>query len=242
LKWAILSDIHGNLEAFKAVLNFLLKEDILKLAFLGDAVGYGANPNECVDIIKDRADVFIAGNHDYAVTGLTDVSSFNSVARTAIEWTKEQLTYKNRSFLSGLSLIDIKDDFTFVHSTPCNPQNWDYLFSLSDVIKGFNFYHNRICFIGHSHIPAVFIKDNEGRVYPSGSLTVHLREGFRYIINVGSIGQPRDGISEAAFGICDTKESVFTLKRVPYDIATAQKKIIEAGLPEYLAKRIAIGV
>ena len=241
MKWAILSDIHGNLEALKAVLGCIFKEDILKLAFLGDAVGYGANPNECMDIIKGRADVFIAGNHDYAVAGLTDIASFNSLARKAIEWTKEHLPKRNLSFLSRVSLIDNTDEFTFVHSTPYNPQDWGYLLSLNDVIQSFNFCKSRICFIGHSHIPAVFIKDNRGRVYPSNPFTVHLREGYRYIINVGSIGQPRDGISEAAFGIYDTRESLYTLKRVPYDIATAQKKIIEAGLPEHLARRIAIG-
>ncbi|MDY6854460.1 MAG: metallophosphoesterase family protein [Thermodesulfobacteriota bacterium] len=241
MKWAILSDIHGNLEALEAVLDCISKEDILKLAFLGDVVGYGANPNECLDIIKDRADVIIAGNHDYAVAGLTDISSFNALARKAIEWTKEHMPKRNRSFLSGVSLINSTDDLTFVHSTPYNPQEWGYLFSLSDVIQGFNSCNSRICFVGHSHIPAVFIKDSKGMVYPSGPFTIHLKEGCRYIINVGSVGQPRDAILDAAFGVYDTEEFLYTIKRVPYDITTAQKKILESGLPEYLARRIAIG-
>jgi len=241
LKCAILSDIHGNLEAFKAVLDYLTKEDIGKMAFLGDIVGYGASPNECIDLLKGRADVAVAGNHDFGTVELTDTFSFNSVARTAIEWTRTRLSDTSSIFLSRLPLTSVLDGITFVHSTPYRPKDWDYLFLWSDVIRNFDFYKTQICFIGHSHTPAIFIKDNEGRIYSSKSLAIRLEERSRYIINVGSVGQPRDGIPDAAFGVLDTKEMIFTIKRVSYDIETAQKKIIKAGLPEQLASRIAVG-
>ena len=241
MKWAVLSDIHGNLEAFNAVLDCLSKESIDRVAFLGDVVGYGANPNECIDLLKDIADIMVAGNHDYGAVGLTDTSGFNPVARAAIEWTAKELSTINRNFLSGFHLISIRDDITFVHSTPYNPQNWDYLFSRDDLTVDFDSFQTQICFIGHSHIPLVFKKDNTERVSLSKALIVRLEEEGSYIINVGSVGQPRDGIPDAAFGIYDTKECVFTFKRFPYDIGTAQKKIIKAGLPERLAARIAIG-
>ncbi|MEW6615952.1 MAG: metallophosphoesterase family protein [Thermodesulfobacteriota bacterium] len=241
MKWAVLSDIHGNLEAFNAVLDCLYKEDIDRVAFLGDIVGYGANPNECIDLLKDIADILVAGNHDYGAVGLTDTSGFNSAARAAIEWTAKELSTINRNFLSGVHLISIRDDITFVHSTPYNPQNWDYLFYRDEVTMNFNSFQTRICFIGHSHVPAVFIRDDKGKVSSSKALIVRLEEEDRYIINVGSVGQPRDGIPDAAFGIYDAKECEFTLKRSSYDIGTAQKKIMKAGLPERLAARIAIG-
>jgi len=241
LKWAVLSDIHGNLEAFNAVLDCLSKEGIDRVAFLGDIVGYGANPNECIDLLKDIADIMVAGNHDYGAVGLTDTSNLNPVARAAIEWTAKELSTVNRNFLSGFHLISIIDDITFVHSTPYNPQNWDYLSYRDDLTMNFDSFKTRICFIGHSHIPVVFKKDKGERVSLSKALIVRLEEGARYLINVGSVGQPRDGIPDAAFGIYDAKECVFTLKRSPYDIGTAQKKIIKAGLPERLAARIAVG-
>ena len=241
MKWAVLSDIHGNLEAFNAALDCLSKESIDRVAFLGDVVGYGANPNECIDLLKDIADIMVAGNHDYGSVGLTDTSSFNPLAQVAIEWTAKELSTINRNFLSQGHLISIIDDSTFVHSAPYNPQNWDYLFSRDDLTMDFNSFETKICFIGHSHIPLVFKRDNTERASLSKALIVRLEEGGSYIINLGSVGQPRDGIPDAAFGIYDAKERMFTVKRVPYDIGTAQKKIIRAGLPERLAARIAVG-
>lgn len=241
LKWAVLSDVHGNLEALEAVLGYISKEDINKVAFLGDIVGYGANPNECIDLLRGKAEVIVAGNHDCGTIGLVDISCFNIVAKAAIRWTRKQISSDNSSFLSGISLTSVVDDLTFVHSTPCDPQNWGYLFSKSDVIKNFNFYQNRICFLGHSHVPAIFIKDSKGRVISSRTPTIQLKDGYKYMINVGSVGQPRDGIPMAAFGVFDAGKSLFTLNRVPYDIKTAQEKIRVAGLPEALAKRLAVG-
>jgi len=241
LRWAVLSDIHGNLEAFSAVLDCLSKEDVDQIAFLGDIVGYGANPNECIDLLKGIASIIVAGNHDYGAVGLADTFNFNPAARAAIEWTAEELSAINRNYLSGLHLISIRDDITFVHSTPYCPQNWDYLFYRDDLNINFDSFHTRICFIGHSHVPAVFIRDERGKTSISEDLIIRLKEGSSYIINVGSVGQPRDGISDAAFGIYDAEECVFILKRFPYDIGTVQKKIIKAGLPERLAARIAIG-
>ncbi|MFH2011296.1 MAG: metallophosphoesterase family protein [Pseudomonadota bacterium] len=241
MRWAILSDIHGNLEAFRAVLDCLSNESIDRIAFLGDVVGYGANPNECIEILKGITSVIVAGNHDYGAIGLADTFNFNPVARAAVEWTVNELSAINRNYLSELHLISIIDDITFVHSTPYSPQNWGYLFYRDELDINFDSLQTRICFIGHSHIPAVFVRDEKRKTSISENLKVRMKEGESYIINVGSVGQPRDGIPDAAFGIYDTKECVFTLKRISYDIGIAQKKIIKAGLPERLAFRLIIG-
>jgi predicted phosphodiesterase len=241
MKYALLSDIHGNVEAFQAVLGNLEREKVDQVFFLGDIVGYGADPEECIKLLEGLTTWVVAGNHDWASVGLTDYSNFNPVAKTAIEWTKRKLSVPYQHYLTHLPLLLTCHNVTLVHASPYHPEEWNYVFSLSEASFNFCCYEQQICFIGHSHRPIAFEQDKEGRIALLSYTSFTLKDSHRYIINVGSVGQPRDGDTRAAYGIYDLDQSRFTLKRIPYDITGAQKKIIEAGLPHFLALRLAEG-
>ncbi|OGP97634.1 MAG: hypothetical protein A2Z51_00945 [Deltaproteobacteria bacterium RBG_19FT_COMBO_52_11] len=241
-KWAILSDIHGNLEAFRAVIQNLSGERVERIAFLGDVVGYGADPNECLSLLKSLTGLIVAGNHDYGAVGLTDVSYFNPMAKEAILWTGEKLTEESRAFLRGLPLWHEVEGITFVHATPNESGEWNYIFNPREARESFRAMSGEVVFIGHSHYPLIFA-EKEGRIISVlEEEEIILQEGMRYIINVGSVGQPRDRNLRAAYGLYDEGSKKYLLKRVPYDVPTAQKKILKAGLPPFLAQRLALGV
>jgi len=241
MKIALISDIHSNLEAFQAVMASLAGHEIEKVMFLGDIVGYGANPNECIDLLRSVADCYIAGNHDYAAVNKTDISYFNPYAQEAVLWTQEVLTRENALFLSSLPLTDALYDFMIVHSTPLHPELWDYVVYVSDAQIGFRNFTQQLCFIGHSHHPGIFVQDRAGRIFAEDQLTIKVKEGNRYIINIGSVGQPRDGNPLSSYGLYDTETNEYRLIRVEYNIALAQQKILAAGLPRFLAERLSVG-
>jgi len=241
MKYALLSDIHSNLEAFQAVIQDLAKEKVDDVFFLGDIVGYGADPGQCIELLQELTTHSIAGNHDWAAVGLTETVSFNPVARTAIEWTAGKITARQQAFLAQLPLIKKYPHSTLVHATPHHPEAWDYLLSLEEASESFTCSDQHICFTGHSHAPPTFVKDEEGTVSVLPDTTFTLKDAHRYIINVGSVGQPRDGNPHAAYGIYHADDARFILKRIPYAVERAQKKIIEAGLPPFLASRLAEG-
>ncbi len=241
MKYAIISDIHGNLEALQSVLKEIEGKEVDSILCLGDVIGYGPNPNECVELIKENADIVLAGNHDHAPLGKIDISYFNPWARSAIEWTREQLTDESREFLLSLPLKTEVDGFTIVHSTPYNPHEWNYIITIGDAIKNFPEFENQVCFIGHSHVP-MGISLSEGddcRVVKDNPLKMNKK--LRYIINVGSVGQPRDLDPRAAFGIYDNSKMEYRLCRVDYDVAETQRKINESELPPFLAERLEVG-
>jgi diadenosine tetraphosphatase ApaH/serine/threonine PP2A family protein phosphatase len=241
MKWALLSDIHGNLEAFQAVIEDFRICGAERVAFLGDVVGYGADPNACVEILRDIAHVAVAGNHDYGAVGLTDVSYFNSAAKSAILWTGRKLQAENRTFLRELPLLRRIGTITFAHATPFDPGEWSYIFTYPEAEAAFQAMAGELGFIGHTHQPQILSRGQSGSVKAARGEEVTLEEGLRYIINVGSVGQPRDGSSDAAYGLYDDESKKYLLKRVPYDILTAKKKIIRAGLPAALAHRLSEG-
>ena len=241
MKIALISDIHSNLEAFQAVMASLAGHDIEKVMFLGDIVGYGANPNECIDLLQSVADCYIAGNHDYAAVNKTDIRYFNPYAQEAVLWTKEVLSRENALFLSSLPLTDALNDFMVVHSSPLHPELWDYVVSLSKARISFRNFTQQLCFIGHSHHPGIFIQDSAGRISTEERVTMNFKEGNRYIINIGSVGQPRDGNPLSSYGLYDTETNEYRLIRVEYNIALAQQKILAAGLPRFLAERLSVG-
>ena len=261
MKYALLSDIHSNLEAFQAVVKDLTKEKVDDVFFLGDIVGYGADPVRCIKMLQKLTTHIIAGNHDWAAVGRTETDLFNPVAKTAIEWTALQITPRQQAFLTQLPLIKNYPHSTLVHATPHHPEDWNYLLSLKEASQNFTCGDQHICFIGHSHTPITFVQDHEDKINKStiyykkspfvknkeGAIshlhnaTFTLKDGHRYIINVGSVGQPRDGNPHAAYGIYHADDARFTLKRIPYAVERAQKKIIAAGLPPFLASRLAEG-
>jgi diadenosine tetraphosphatase ApaH/serine/threonine PP2A family protein phosphatase len=244
VRYGILSDIHGNLEAFEAVLEALSHESIDVYLCLGDIVGYGASPNECLERVWSLTSEVIAGNHDHAATGKLDIVSFNHAAAEAALWTMQRLTRTGRHYLRELPLARRYDHILAVHAAPTHPEQWPYLISLDQAACEFQAFPEgiRVCVLGHTHTPAIFERDDEQdtcRLVPHNRCP--LMATCRYIVNTGSVGQPRDGDPRAAYGVYDTEAMLVEIKRVPYDIQTAQKKIRRAGLPEVLAGRLARG-
>jgi len=240
VRYAVLSDIHGNLEALRAVLHDAedRTDDVL---CLGDVVGYGADPIACVDLVGTRARAVVAGNHEYAVTGRMDLAWFNPYARAAAEWTRERLEQDCAGYLAALPVVAEIDEATLVHASPRQPDEWDYLVTADDGFLAFEAFATRVCFVGHSHVPAVWSLGSSGPDYERGAIDVRLDAGRRYIVNVGSVGQPRDRDPRAAYAVWDTDARRITVRRVSYDIAGARVKIHAAGLPRFLADRLSAG-
>jgi len=239
--WAILSDVHSNLEALQAVVADCRREGTQRLFFLGDAVGYGANPNECLSILEEWTGLRVAGNHDYGAVGLTDVSYFNPPARAAIEWTATILSEKSRSFLRDLPLVQRTGEITLAHATLHRPEDWDYILSESDAEQSFRALRGKTLLVGHSHQPLILTREISGRLISRDQEEIVLEEADQYLINSGSVGQPRDHNPMAAYGLYDDKSRKYRRKRVAYDVQTAQEKILKAGLPPPLARRLSFG-
>ncbi|MCK4403841.1 MAG: metallophosphoesterase family protein [candidate division Zixibacteria bacterium] len=241
MRYGFFSDVHSNLEALKVVVADFQKEKIDRISFLGDAVGYGPDPNECTAIINQVADVKLMGNHDYAALGLIETNLFNDYAQKAMEWTKSVLTEKSLKILSRFIMDHRLDQSYLVHSTPKEPQEWNYIFDLDDAEENFNFFSKQICIIGHSHYPGIIKKYDEKHCFLYQESRTEIEKGFRYIINIGSVGQPRDGSNQACYLIYDTKEKIATLKRLPYNFKKTQTKMKKRGLPQFLIDRLAVG-
>lgn len=241
MKFGIISDIHGNLEALEVVLKEIKKEDCNEIIFLGDVVGYGANPNECIELLRQERVVGVAGNHDYAVLNKTSIENFNPYAKEAILWTQKILTKESLWYLDAFLLVNKSYPFHIVHSSPDDPLDWYYLFTIEDIIPQFNFFSYPVCLVGHTHIPFVVAKRNDGKIEIIKEDKIMLNSDWQYIINVGSIGQPRDNNPKASFAIYDTKTNIFEIRRIDYDIEKAANKIIKANLPPILAERLFYG-
>lgn len=238
--FAVISDVHANLEALEAVLKDIKKRKRERILFLGDAVGYGPNPNECLETLRDTCRVLLAGNHDRAAIGRTDIEYFNEYAKAAILWTREALTEENRRFVDTLPVRTKlkKENMLLVHSTPKEPETWHYLLTLWDAEINFHYFDERICLLGHSHLPFVIER------LPSGEMITYnnkagLGENRRYIINSGSVGQPRDRDPRACYALVDDDRVEFV--RVEYRREETQRKMREAGLPQPLIERLSRG-
>ncbi len=239
--YGIYSDIHGNLEALQAVLARMDELGIERRICLGDLVGYCANPNECVDLIRQRSDVVILGNHDSVALGRESSENFNFYARRAIEWTRENLTPSTIEFLQGLSYLESDGDLCFVHASPRSPADWTYVTSLDDAVDAFSFFSQRICFVGHTHWPVIVVMEGETSFRICDTLSNTLEPGQRMLVNVGSVGQPRDRNPMASFAICDSEALSVEIERVPYDIAAAQKKMLDHEFADFLVNRLTEG-
>ncbi len=241
MKYVILSDIHSNLEAFEAVEKAFEAQKVGEnIICVGDTVGYGADPNECVRKIASLNAKNILGNHDAAVIDKTDITYFNEVAKDAVYWTVDNLNTSSRSYLEKLELIYDADPFTVVHGTLHNPEEFIYMMGVQEALRTFGIMERKICFIGHSHVPGVFVlKEEEVSYVEPGK--IKLEKDAKYIINAGSVGQPRDGDNRACYCIYDSEKEEINFYRVEYDIKSAQKRILDAGLPRPLAERLGYG-
>lgn len=240
LRYAIVSDVHGNLEALRAVLADAAPRADAVLC-LGDTVGYGADPVACLETVAARARVVLGGNHEWAVAGRLDPRWFNPYARAAAEWTGEQLDEPHRAWLGALPLTSQVDGATLVHASPERPEAWDYVVSAAEGFAALDACATRWCFIGHSHLPGVWSVGPDGARHQPGAGDLVAEVGVRYLVNVGSVGQPRDRDRRAAYAVWDAERGRVEIRRVVYDVAGARRKIVAAGLPRFLADRLAAG-
>jgi len=241
---AIISDIHSNIEALDAVLAACNAAQISEIVCLGDIVGYGASPNECVKRIRETCLLTLMGNHDAAAINLLITENFNANAKIAIDWTTGQLTPAMHSYLRSLPFKKICHDTTLVHASPFEPHLWHYITGTENAGIQFKNFTTTFCFIGHTHIPGIIAKIPSQRVHiiTNDTLMWSTMPNARFLINVGSVGQPRDHDSRACFGVLDTDKQMFELHRVPYDIVKAQTKMRKAHFPDALIQRLSKGV
>ena len=241
MRYAILSDIHANLESLTQVLHSLRSDSIDAYYCLGDIVGYGANPNECIDEIRNICRMSLAGNHDWAAAGALALDYFNDFARESIVWTQGVLAQDNASYLSRLQLVLDDPAMTMVHGTLPDPGAFHYMFNSGIARETFEVMQTDVCFVGHTHVAGVFMQDGRGRVFFDATPRVTLKPTFKYIVNVGSVGQPRDNDPRAAYCIFDTAALTIEIKRAAYDTRAVRRKILNAGLPPFLADRLTAG-
>lgn len=229
---AVISDIHANLEALTRALEVIdeLKAD--EIISLGDVVGYGPDPDACVALIRQRCNVVLLGNHDQAALHTDAAANFNNFAKQAVLWTAEHLSDENKTYLSNLPYTYKRDNILFVHATPMNPEKWHYIFTHEEAQKQFMHFNENICFVGHTHFPGI---------YSNSPLAKKINKEDQFIINVGSVGQPRDGNYRISFGLFDDVEWNYKHVRAEYDVTTTFNKIKNNGLPVYLAERLIQG-
>jgi predicted phosphodiesterase len=239
MRFAILSDIHSNLEAFEAVLADARARECTQFVCLGDVVGYNANPHECVVRVREMDCPIVKGNHDEQASLIESSRDFNELAEHAIEWTRDNLTEEDKEWLRGMRFQRQVRDFTIVHATLDTPAQWGYVFNNLDAAASFTYQHTAVCFFGHTHVPMAFIRDEGIKRVRIEQLRIDMTK--KYFINTGSVGQPRDADWRAAYCIYHLDKNVVEQRRVKYDLPTAQTKIIKAGLPRLLAERLAIG-
>jgi len=240
MKYAILSDIHSNREALEAVLARLREYSPDAFLCLGDIVGYGADPSACLSIVRSLTDNTVRGNHDAAAVDLTDLRYFNPAARHAALWTEKTLEVEEKEYLTSLPLVKITGGMTLFHSSLDSPEEWGYITSTADARASFRLLRTGIGFFGHTHLPVV-LAEAGGEISACFEDRVELNKEIRYLVNVGSVGQPRDRDPRASAGIYDSARQTVEIIRVEYPYEKTQEKIVDAGLPPFLAERLAEG-
>lgn len=228
MKYAIISDIHGNLEALQAALNHIDTLDVDEIVCLGDVVGYGPNPNECIELVRVRCLQTVKGNHDAAAIDLMETMHMNKLAREAAIWTHDRLNPASKEYLMQLPLISKVENATLVHASPYEPEEWHYIMTNLDAEIAFRHFDTPVCFIGHSHRPGIFSKNGA--------------EIEKKIINVGSVGQPRDRDPKLSFGLFDTETFEYENIRLSYSVEKTADKMFSVGLPSELAERLFYGL
>ncbi len=240
MRYGIFGDVHGNLEAFQEVIEQYKKEDIDRYISVGDIVGYGADPKWCIEEVKRLKAGSVCGNHDWASAGRLSPGYFNHAAQEAVKWTQGVLDGDEKEFLKSLTLVIDEENFSIVHGSLEWPDLFYYITDTGSAYRCFQKMERRICFIGHSHVAEIFMMAGNKITHTFGN-RVDVERGVKYIVNVGSVGQPRDRNPLAAFAIYDTKDETVEIKRVRYDIESAKNKILKQGLPHILGYRLLEG-
>ena len=244
MKYGILGDIHGNLSALRTVLERMDEAGVDTLISVGDVVGYGAAPAECIALLRDRRAIVVKGNHDAACVNELDDRTFNPYARAAIAWTRTVLGEQDKRWLRGLPLVATLEHCQVAHGTLHRPELFDYILSLSDADPSLDEMTRPVCFVGHSHIPLTVMRfvDDPRRTAYTYETDIDLSETACALINVGSVGQPRDENPHTAYALYDSTEKRASILRVPYDIEVEARRILDAGLPAVLGDRLRIGI
>lgn len=250
-RFAFISDIHGNLQAFEAALDAIDRRGVDGILCLGDVVGYGPNPAECLDLVAERRIFTVQGNHDLSVIDNVEAHRFTPTARLSMEFTRDRLDDRHREQIAAMPKIADLDDATMCHASPIEDAGSDYIHDQKIAALAYGGFTNHCLFVGHTHIPIAFgtpevgyapVEPRHVRVaFLPHNLPMRLDPHYRYIINPGSVGQPRDGNPDASFGILDVEQRTFTVHRIPYAVEQTQQAILQAGLPNFLAHRLRLG-
>lgn len=242
MKIAVLGDIHSNIEALAAVVEDAQRRGVSEFYSVGDVVGYGPDPQACIRLLRDLRVHVVAGNHDWAVIGKIDIHSFNPFARSSILWTMDRVDAADVNFLSSLPLTMETERFNIVHGTLHSPQHFYYMQSMFDAESTFQMMTRPLCFCGHSHVPINFhLSQGEIQYDLNSSVQFDAQSDSRHIINVGSVGQPRNGNPKSLYAIYDSDLNSVVFHIVEYDLELTIHKILASGLPEYNAERLRVG-
>lgn len=240
MRLAVISDIHANKEALDEVIHSVEDRSVERLVCIGDLVNYGIDFSYCIDLVKERTDVCVMGNHDATVIGRHPLHEMNREARNSARWTMDRLTGEEKIFLESLGFVHTLNGMLFVHATPDAPERWSYITNWFDAESQFDNFDDRFCFVGHSHIPGIFDSKRSGNLYEEGVLS--LKPGSRYIVNVGSVGQPRDRDPRACYVIVDEEDETVEFVRLDYDMEETSRKIASTGVSKFNALRILEGI
>jgi predicted phosphodiesterase len=241
VKRAFLSDVHGNLPALEATLADAERQGAEYVAFLGDAVGYGPEPNECVALLSRTCAICLMGNHDYAALGSLSIDEFNGYAREAMMLTRQALTEVTLATLAAYRQVHVDPPYHMVHSSPDEPLAWKYIVDLRDAMPQFEHFREPFCLVGHSHKPLVVISRPSGSFSTPELGLLDLERDYRYLINVGSVGQPRDGNPDACYLFLDEEACTCEMRRVPYAVNRVQAAMEQLNMPAFLIERLAAG-
>ncbi|MFQ5606759.1 MAG: metallophosphoesterase family protein [Candidatus Zixiibacteriota bacterium] len=241
MRIAFISDVHANLEALQATLSDIQKKKVDSIHFLGDAVGYGCDPNACVGLIDQSCEIKLLGNHDFAALGLESTEHFNEIASVSLEWTRKELTDRSLALMADFELESVSDELHLVHASPRAPELWEYVLTIQEAREQFECTESGLLCVGHSHVPTAFTLTPEGSLSQRTVNEMELEPGNRHILNVGSVGQPRDHDPRACYVTLDTDKALIRYHRVEYDVAKTVSRMGLLGLPQTLSERLLVG-
>jgi len=239
--YGICSDIHSNATAFKAVLESMHDNGVERKVCLGDIVGYGVDTDECVDLVRENMDFCLIGNHDSVAVKNESSDGFNPYAKQAIEWTQKHLSKESISYIRSLPYIHEENDICFVHASPLSPADWVYVTDLEDALNAFDHFSERYCFVGHTHSPVIIASRPLAIPKILDEYEYVIANTERLLVNVGSVGQPRDRDPRACWCLLDTETKCVRLIRVNYDIRETQNRMKKQGMPSFLIDRLSVG-
>ena len=240
MRLCVFSDVHSNLEALESVLKAAASAKVDRILCAGDLVGYGPDPVACIQLLREHATQVVCGNHDWAAVGRLELEWFNEFARAGVEWTRQQLTDLERDYLKGCSLIWQDSDVTLAHGSLHEPEKFHYVLDTAHAGASLEIQKTPVAFIGHTHVPGIFIQEGSSVSFLR-TPEIRIDRRLKYLINVGSVGQPRDGDPRACWCLYDMENATCEVRRVPYPVELTQAKVRAAGLPEFLAERLAYG-